>query len=172
MKLTQKALTIAGSSLAALTLSAAVMAHSGFDDDRHQRGYGHHKGGHHQEFDERHMEKRLGKMQRYLELTDAQTEELKALFEQQNEQRAQHQPKNNLRSTLMQLRPDAEDYDAQVQQLIEQHQAQVARHIQTRAAFHKAFYDILEPAQWEKLQEMKERRHSKWSKPDNKADAS
>lgn len=172
MKLTQKALTIAGSSLAALTLSAAVMAHSGFDDDRHQKGYGHHKGGHHQEFDERHMEKRLGKMQRYLELTDAQTEALKALFEQQHEQRAQQSPQHNLHSALTQLRPDAKDYDAQVQQLIEQHQAQVARHIQARAAFHKAFYNILEPAQWEKLQEMKERRNSKWSKPDNKADAS
>lgn len=178
MKLTQKAsqrstktLAIVGSTLAALTLSAAVMAHSGFDGDHHRKGYGHHKGGHHQ-FDERHMEKRLGKMQRYLELTDTQTEELKALFEEQQEQRAGQPPKRSLRSAMMQLRPDAEGYDAQVQQLIEQHQAQVAEHIQSRAAFQKAFYNILEPAQWEKLQEMKERRHSKWNKQDNKPDAS
>lgn len=175
MTLSKKVWLAAGSTLAALTLSAAVIASPGdgmgfgshHSDGYGSNSYGHKGSGHHRmqdDDDQERMEKRLSKMQRYLDLNDTQVTELKALFEQHRQQMPEQPRRRALRSGLGGLDPMAADYDTQVDQLIKQQQLQMAEHIRTQANFRKSLYQLLEPEQREKLEQMQERRQSKRDK--------
>lgn len=158
----KKSLTLIGSTLAALTLSAVVIASPGnrdgschrFNGDPEQR----------QEMMQKHAERRLAKMKRYLDLTDDQTEQLKTLFAQNRPEKGQTSSPKSIHRAMRDLDPTDSEYQSQVDELIKSAQKQMAERMQARATMRQQVYQLLTPEQRSKLEEMEERRHSKGGK--------
>lgn len=151
----KKSLTLIGSTLAALTLSAVVAAHPGNRDEDHHRYSSDPE--HRQEMMEKHSERRLKKMARHLELTDEQTAQLKTLFEQHPSDRTEGASPKALHQAMRNLDPTDSDYQNKVNELIESAQKQMAERMQAKAAFHQELYQLLTPEQRNKLEQMKEK---------------
>lgn len=101
-------------------------------------------------------DKRVERMTKHLELNEAQTASVKALFADQAAQRPE-QPRKGMKG-LAQLDPNAADYNEQVQARIADMQQQLAERVERRANFKAELYAILTPEQEEKLAEMRERK--------------
>ena len=155
-----KKLPLIAVTLAAITLSSVVAANPGYGP-KHEERCGNDKGhySYHHGRGEAHSERRLQKMQRYLELSDAQTAELKALFEQ-HEAEAPDQ-RRALRKAMQELNPEDSGYQSQVDALILQAQKQVAERIQGKAELRQQVYQLLTPQQREKMREMPHQRGHK-----------
>ncbi len=104
-------------------------------------------------------DRKVERMARYLELDDAQTASVKALFAERAGQQ-QDQPRKP-HATLAGLDPNAADYQQQVKQQISEMQQQLAERLQARADFKASLYAILTPEQEQKLAEMRAQRHGK-----------
>lgn len=154
----KKSLALIGSTLAALTLSAVVSAHQS------ERGEGYHRFGgtpeQRQEMMEKHTERRMDKMTRYLELTDEQVTQLKALFELHNAGKAEGTSPKALHQTMRELDPADSDYQNKVNELIGSAQKQMAERMQARATMRQQIYQLLTPEQRSKLEQMEAKRHS------------
>lgn len=154
----KKTLALIGSTLAALTLSAVVSAHQS------ERGEGYHRFGgnpeQRQEMMEKHTERRMDKMTRYLELTDEQVTQLKALFEQHNAGKAEGASPKALHQAMRELDPADSDYQNKVNELIGSAQKQMAERMQARATMRQQIYQLLTPEQRSKLEQMEAKRHS------------
>lgn len=154
----KKSLTLIGSTLAALTLSAAVSAHQS------DRGEGYHRFGgdpeQRQQMMEKHSERRMEKMKRYLELTDDQVTQLKALFEEHKSGKAEGASPKALHQAMRDLDPTDSDYQNKVNELITSAQKQMAERMQARATMRQQVYQILTPEQRIKMELMEDMRHS------------
>jgi Spy/CpxP family protein refolding chaperone len=102
---------------------------------------------------EQRAEKRLERMTEKLALTPDQQAAIKTLWQQQTRPERSAMARNGLQG----LDPNADNYDRQVQQHIEQAQQQMAKHMQARADHKAALYDILTPEQEQKLEQMRDR---------------
>lgn len=154
----KKPLALIGSTLAALTLSAVVSAHQS------DRGDGYHRFGgdpeQRQQMMEKHSERRMEKMKRYLELTDEQVAQLKTLFEEHKPEKAEVTSPKALHQAMQDLDPTASDYQKKVNELITSAQKQMAERMQARAAIRQQVYQLLTPEQRIKMELMEEMRHS------------
>lgn len=101
-------------------------------------------------------DKRVERMARHLDLDEAQTASVKALFADHADKR-QQQPRKAMKG-LAQLDPNAADYNEQVQARITEMQQQLAERVEQRANFKAELYAILTPEQEEKMAEMRERK--------------
>lgn len=133
-----------GIAAAILTLSSLGAAHAYTKDDGAK------------------VEKRLQYLSEELGLTTSQQAALKESMQQKKAgMEEQHKAKKDIRQQLMQLDPNAEDYQVQLNSLVLKAQEQTKAMILTRAEQKEKLYDILTPAQEAKLvtlkSEMKEK---------------
>ena len=101
-------------------------------------------------------DKRVERMARHLDLDEAQTASVKALFADHADKR-QQQPRKAMKG-LAQLDPNAADYNEQVQARIADMQQHLAERVQNRADFKAELYAILTPEQEQKLSELRDRK--------------
>lgn len=157
----KKTLAVIGSTLAALTLSATVAAHSGNwgdrGDDRHHRGHG---GEAPEQMDEQRIEHRMERMKRFLDLSEEQVSQLKTLFEKYQSERAERPSPKALHQALRDLDPMDSEYQSKVKKLIEAETQQMAERMQTRATMRQEVYQLLNADQRARLEMMEEMRHS------------
>jgi len=106
------------------------------------------------------LQKRLSKTQRFLGLSDAQVVKLKALFIKHQQTPPEPPLSVLLRQGLGQLDPLADNYQAKVEAFIRQQQEKIAHHIQGQATFQKELFQLLNPAQREKLNAIKKNRQA------------
>ncbi|SEF47775.1 Spy/CpxP family protein refolding chaperone [Oceanospirillum linum] len=149
----KKTFALLGSTLAALTLSAAVAAHPGKKQDDHQRVKCDKE-----QCQEQHAEHRLKKLKRFLKLSDAQTDKIKSLFAQHKEERGENRSPRNLQRALIKLDPTDKNYENKVADLIENAQKKMAERIQNRATLRQEIYLLLSQEQRSKLELMEEMR--------------
>ncbi|MBP0047143.1 Spy/CpxP family protein refolding chaperone [Marinobacterium sp. AK62] len=103
-------------------------------------------------------ERHADRLAERLDLDPAQTASLKALFNDQAAQRADHPGQGKRMHGLQALDPNAADYQQQVQALITEMQQQLAERIQARASFQASLYAILTPEQEQKMAELQARK--------------
>lgn len=155
----KKTLTLIGSTMAALTLSTAVMAFPGKGDGDCHRFKGDPE--QRQEMMEKRADRRLDKMKDYLELTDEQAAQMKTLFEQQMAGKGKGSSPRGIHQAMRDLNPADSDYQDKVNSLIESAQKQMAERMQAQATMRQQVYLLLTPEQRTKLEAMQEKRHSR-----------
>lgn len=102
------------------------------------------------------------RMANKLGLSEEQQTQMNALWEEQREARQEMRGEmRDHKGGLKDLDPTADTYQADVQKLIEQTQAQVAERIQQRADMHAKMAEILTPEQMQQFQEMRGERGGK-----------
>ncbi|MDO6564813.1 Spy/CpxP family protein refolding chaperone [Amphritea sp. 1_MG-2023] len=133
----------------------AGMASAQSDEDRcGDRDEGRH--GKHEQMDGKHANKRLHRMAEKLDLTDAQTAQMKALFKDgRDEMKDQRDQIREMHTALRELDVNAADYDQQVAGLVAQAQENTAQMIQMRAQQKKEMFAILTPEQQEEFLQMR-----------------
>lgn len=91
-----------------------------------------------------------------LGLSEEQQNQMKELWDERREERQEmYGAMQERRGGLRDLDPTSDTYQADVQKLIEQTQAQVAERMQQRADMHAKMAEILTPEQMQTLQQMR-----------------
>lgn len=125
----------------------AGSADHGYHHKSHHKS--HHKGGEH------HGHKHMHMLQKKLDLTDEQKEQIKAIHEVAGDG-AKHK-RGKGRHSVMTLDPSAADYREQVEQLAQESADRLEQSIIRRGETHAQVHAVLTPEQREELKEMREK---------------
>lgn len=117
------------------------------------------KGGHD------HMERKMEHLAGKLNLSEEQTVQLREQMQNKRDgMKEQKQARKAIRKQLMQLDPNAPDYQTQLDSLVLQAQEQTKSMILSKAEQQQKLYDILTPEQEQKFAEMKSKMEGKMSR--------
>jgi protein CpxP len=112
-----------------------------------------------------HAEKRMEHLAEKLNLTEAQETQLRAeMKEKQASMQDQRQARKDLRKQLMQLDPNATNYETQLNSLVLQAQEQAKASIIAKAEQQEALFEVLTPEQEKTFAELKMDMQNKMSK--------
>ena len=108
-------------------------------------------------------EHRIERLTKALDLTPEQSATLRASMQDQKAARQeQRQLRSDMRSTLLQLNPEAADYKVQLDALILQAQEQAKNLIVAKAQQQEQLYSLLTPEQKAKLPALRAQFQEKW----------
>lgn len=103
-------------------------------------------------------ERFVERMQKKLDLSDEQTSQIKQLMSSQQESRQEHHENmRSIRTSMRALDPNAPDYQANVDKLVDQAAKNTAEMMRLKADKQKKMAEILTPEQQEKAKEMQKR---------------
>ena len=106
-----------------------------------------------------HMQKRLDHMAQELGLSDAQKQQVKALFEnKRNNMKPQHEERKALHERMAQLDPTASDYDQKLAEIANTKSELSRQRTISKGQTRKQMAQILTPEQQVKLKELRKNR--------------